>query len=55
MSKVQMVSHKWKQIVYLDFSGCTAAELRPIIAEAKHLIAGQPEESVLVLSNVTNT
>jgi hypothetical protein len=55
MSRVQMVSHKGKQVVYLDFSGCKAADLHPIIDEAKRVIANQPKESALILSNVTDT
>ena len=55
MGRVQMVAHKGKQIVYLDFSGCKVAELHPIIEEAKRMIASQPKESALVLSNVTDT
>ena len=50
-----MVSHKGKQVVYLDFSSCKAADLHPIIEEAKRVIASQPRESALILSNVTDT
>ena len=52
MSRVQMVMHKGKKLIYLDFSGCKSAELGPIIVEAKRVIASQPLESALVLSNV---
>lgn len=55
MSRIQIVPHKGKQIVYLDFSGCKVVDLLPIIDEAKRTIAKQPKESALVLSNVTDT
>ncbi len=54
MSRVQMVMHKGKKLIYLDFSGCKSAELGPIIEEAKRVIASQPKESALILSNVTD-
>jgi hypothetical protein len=55
MSRVQIVPHKSKQIVYLDFTGCKVADLLPIIEEAKRVIASQPKESALILTNVTDT
>jgi hypothetical protein len=44
-----------KELVYLDFSGCTSATLPPLIEEAKRLIAARPEKSVCVLTNVIGT
>jgi hypothetical protein len=55
MSRVQIVPHKGKQIVYLDFSGCKVADLLPALEEAKRVIAKQPKESGLILTNVTDT
>ncbi len=55
MSRVQLVPHKGKHVVYLDFSGCKVADLLPILAEAKRVIASQPTGSALVLTNVTDT
>ncbi len=55
MGRVQVVSHAGKTLIYLDFSDCKVAELPPIIEEAKRMIARQPKESALVLTNVTNT
>lgn len=55
MSRVQLISYKAAKIVSLDFSGCAGAELPPIVAEAKALMARQPRGSALVLTNVTGT
>jgi len=54
MGRVQMVPHKGKQVVYLDLSGLKAGDLHPVVEEAKRLIAGQPKESALILTNVTD-
>ena len=55
MSRVQIISYKTAKIVSLDFSGCKAEEVTPIVAQAKALIARQPRGSALVLTNVAGT
>ena len=53
MNKTQIVSHKGKNIVYVDLSGCKEVELSSQLAEAKMMISHQGKETVLLLTNVT--
>jgi len=55
MERIKFIRHKGAEILYLDFSGCQAAELFPLIAHAKAVIASQPRHSLLTLTNVTDT
>jgi hypothetical protein len=55
MAQVQVILHKGVKIVSLDFSGCKATDLPPIVDEAKKVIASQPLGSALVVTNVTDT
>ncbi len=54
MSRVQFMDHKGKQILYLNFAQAKAGEVLETISHAKAIIAAQPPNSVLVLTNVTN-
>ena len=58
MEKLKLITHKGKQIVFADYSRYRHKEERSdIIAtvdELKAYVATQPEQSVLVLSDVTN-
>ena len=58
MEKLQLITHKGKQIVFADYSSLRHKEDKPdiiaILAELKGFVAKQPEQSVLVLSDVTN-
>ena len=53
--RVRFITHEGKNILHLDFSRCTAAEALNIIAKAKKVIATQPEQSLLTLTDVTDT
>jgi hypothetical protein len=52
--KVKFIQHRGKKILYLDFSQSTAADVLKTIVTAKSVIAGQPEQSLLTLTNVTD-
>jgi hypothetical protein len=50
-----VINHGGKDLIYLDSSGCKLAELTPLVARAKRMIAGLDHGSALVLTNVENT
>lgn len=54
MNQAQLITHKGRKIVYVNLSGCQAAEVSTITDEARKLIASQPKESALILTDVTN-
>ena len=53
MSKVNPIYHHNRQILFLDFSGCSLNEFFKTMEEAKKLIREQPLNSVLTLTDVT--
>jgi len=55
MERIRFIQHKGTEILYLDFSGCQAAEVFPLIAQAKTVIASRPPLSLLTLTDVTDT
>lgn len=54
MERVRFILYKGKKILYKDFSNCTVDETLEVIKEVKKVIASQPKESVLTLTNVSN-
>jgi hypothetical protein len=55
MERIRFMQHKGAEILYLDFSGCQITEIFPLIARAKTVIASRPRQSLLTLTNVTDT
>jgi hypothetical protein len=55
MERIRFMQHKGAEILYLDFSGCQITEIFPLIANAKAVIASRPRQSLLTLTNVTDT
>jgi Cu2+-containing amine oxidase len=53
--KVRFITHAGKKLLHLDFSHCKPDEALDIIARAKKVIAQQPEQSLLTLTDVTDT
>jgi hypothetical protein len=53
MERVKFIKHNWRQILLLDFSGCSVDEAIKTIAEASEIIRSQPESSVSILTDVT--
>jgi hypothetical protein len=53
MERVNFIHHRGRQILYLNFSGCSSKEVLSTIIEAKRIIRIQPRESVLTLTDVT--
>jgi len=54
MERITFIHHKGQEILFLDFSGCRAEEVAPLIDRAKTLIAARPEQSLLTLTDVTD-
>ncbi len=52
--RVKFINHAGKEILFLDFSGCTTNEVLATIEESKQVIRTRPEGSVLTLTDVTN-
>ncbi len=53
MSKVRPIYHNGKEILFLDFSWCSAAECLETMEAARQFIREQPHDSVLTLTDVT--
>jgi hypothetical protein len=54
MQGTQVVLHKGKQIVFVDFKDCNEKQSLQVIAEGVKLIRVLPPKSALVLSDFTN-
>jgi hypothetical protein len=54
MDRIRFISHNGKQLLFLDFSSCKADEALKTISEAKKIIQDQPENSLLILTDVTD-
>jgi hypothetical protein len=54
MKRVKFIWSGGKEILFLDFYGCTVKELLEAIEEAEQIIRTHPENSLLILTDVTN-
>jgi hypothetical protein len=52
---VQFIQHKGKVILHINVAGCSAAEVIPVIEEAKAAARTQRPGSLLTLTDVTGT
>lgn len=55
MERVQFIQHKGKKILLINFADCKAEEVLTVIDQAKAAIRTQAHQSVLTLTDVTNT
>ncbi len=53
MERVQFIQHKQKVILLIDCAGCSAAEVIPVIDEAKAAVRTRRPSSVLTLTDVS--
>ena len=53
MDRVRFLTHKGKQILLVDYTGCTRQTLLDILKEREQLSLAQPKGSVLLLVDVT--
>ncbi len=52
--RVMEIAHAGKQIVQIDFNGCTPGAFAPIIQDAKRTITSSPRGEVLALTLLQN-
>jgi hypothetical protein len=53
MERIEFVEHKGKQVLVIDFTGCTSQEVMMIATAVKEVIRRQPKGSVLALADYT--
>jgi hypothetical protein len=51
--RIQFISHQKRQILVVDFSNCSAAEVEKIARAAPEYITAQPRGSVLLIADFT--
>ena len=52
--RIRFIEHQGKQIMLIDFSGCTPEQILAVVAEVQDQIAEQPRDSVLTLADFTD-
>lgn len=52
-TRIRFITHHKKQILMVDLSNCSAAEVAEIVRTVPALVTTQPRDSVLVLSDFT--
>jgi len=53
MDRVRFLTHQGKQILLVDYTGCTRQTLLDILKERERIVMAQPKGSVLTLVDVT--
>jgi hypothetical protein len=51
--RVRFITHQGKQIILVDLSHCSAAEVETVLRDLPELVTKQPRGSVLILSDFT--
>ena len=54
MDRVRFLTHQGKQVLLVDYSGCTRQTLLDILREREHIVMAQPPGSVLLLVDATD-
>jgi len=49
--RLRFIEHAGKQVLLIDFGGCSRAEMLALLAEIQAIIEEQPRESVLTLAD----
>lgn len=52
--KVNFITHKGKEILFLDYAGSGPADILAIIDEGKKAVSSRPEKAVMTLSDFTD-
>lgn len=55
MERIKFIDHRSKNILLLDFSYCKSEEVLALIDTARQVLTMQPFDSVLTLTDVTET
>lgn len=53
MKRLEFFTYQGKQMLLIDFSHLQATEVLALITEAKQVVAQQPQQSLLTLTDVT--
>lgn len=53
MDRVRFLTHQGKQVLLVDYTGCTRQTLLDILKERERIVLAQPKGSVLLLVDVT--
>lgn len=54
MNRIRLITHEQKEILLVDCSGCTAAEMFKVIDEVPSHVRNYPRESLLLLGDFSN-
>ena len=55
MKRLRLIKHRGREILFLDFSSCSPDEVFEVIEMAEKIIRVQKHNTVLTLSDVTDT
>jgi hypothetical protein len=53
MDHVRFVSHRGKQVLFIDVTNCAAEEVIELLPEVQRIVTAQPLKSALTLSDLT--
>ena len=51
--RIRFITHRGKQLLLIDFSGCTPEQIMAVVAVVQDQISEQPRDSVLTLADFT--
>jgi hypothetical protein len=54
LKRVAFIDHQGTKILSLDFTGCELEQIVVVVQEAKRVIAAEPKNSLLTLTNVAD-
>lgn len=49
--RIRLITHEGKKILLIDFSGCTARHMMPLLDEIERVVAKSPKGSLLTLAD----
>ena len=55
MERVRFISHRGKRVLLIDHTRSTGDEIRRTMDEVEHIVASEPPNSLLTLSDFTGT
>ena len=55
MERVRFITHRGKRVLLIDHTGSTTDEMRRTMDEVEYVVASEPPNSVLTLSDFTGT
>jgi hypothetical protein len=53
LDRVRFITHQGKQILLVDLSHCSAAEIEQVLRELPDIVTARPRGSVLIFSDFT--